>query len=412
VSLQALATTLTAALALGALLACRAPGAPAPAPRPDASAAAAPPTVPAGASAPGGAPAVAAAPAPATAPPRAAAPLSPPVSLTVADNFTAAGVGLFVAIEQGYFAAEGLDVTLERLGTSAEIYPQLAAGRLDIAGSATGPALFNAVQRGVNLKIVADQSSIPPQYRATSGIVVARAAAEAGAFPSVASLRGRQLAVASVGSSAEFGMLRVLGQAGLRREDVNLTIVPFPELNAALVNGAVDAGWQAEPFLTLGLRRGQLHDLIRSDDPTGVVHAASVITYGEEFMARQADAADRFMVAYLRGIRDSYEAFFGSRQGRDAVVAALIKYTPVKDPSMYEDMAVQHQNPDGYVPLEGLRQIADWSVAAGYTQQPVDVDALVDHRYVERALARLGRYSPGRSPRGSVGSARDAAVYD
>jgi NitT/TauT family transport system substrate-binding protein len=392
VGLQALAMPLAAALALATLAGCQAPSSRLPEPARGIGANATSLPAPPAAGASGAAAVDAAAPA-ATARATPVAPLAPPVSLAVADNFTAAGVGLFVALEQGYFTAEGLDVSLERLGTSAEIYPQLAAGRLDLAGSATGPALFNAVQRGVGLKIVADQSSIPPQYRATSGIVVARASADGGTLPSVASLRGRQLAVASVGSSAEFGMLRVLGQAGLRREDVNLTIVPFPELNAALVNGAVDAGWQAEPFLALGLRQGQIHQLVGSEDPTGTVHAASVITYGEEFIARKADGADRFMVAYLRGIRDSYEAFFGSRQGREAVVAALIKYTPVKDPSMYDDMAVQHQDPDGYVPLAGLRQIADWSVAAGYTVQPVDVDALVDHRYVEKALARLGRYS-------------------
>jgi NitT/TauT family transport system substrate-binding protein len=176
---------------------------------------------------------------------------------------------------------------------------------------------------------------------------------------------------------------------------VDLTVVPFPELNAALVNGSVDAGWQAEPFVTAGLKQGLIHRLIGSEDPTGVVHAASVITYGEEFVARKPEAAERFMVAYIRGIRDSFEAFFGSRSGREAVVAALTKYTPVKDPALYEEMAVQHQDPDGFVPMEGFRRIAEWSVAAGYTQQPVDVNALVDHSYVERALQRLGRYQPG-----------------
>src|SRR6266851_3728208 len=57
---------------------------------------------------------------------------------------------------------------------------------------------------------------------AASPPTAARAAAEEGRFPTVASLRGRQIAVASQGSSAEFGMMRVLGQAGLGRDDVQL----------------------------------------------------------------------------------------------------------------------------------------------------------------------------------------------
>ena len=130
----------------------------------------------------------------------------------------------------------------------------------------------------------------------------------------------------------------------------------------------------------------------------GIVHAAAVIVYGEEFIVRKPAAADRFMVAYLRGIRDNYEAFFGGGRGRDAVIAALTKYTPVKDPAIYEQMAVHYQNPEGHVSQEGFRQIAEWSVVSGYTQQPVDTTRLIDHQYVERALAVLGPYTGQSTP--------------
>ncbi len=326
------------------------------------------------------------------------APLVPPVSVMVGDNVTAAGVGLFVALEQGYFTDEGLDVTLERVGSSSDLYPQLAAGRFDVGGSAAGPTLLNAVLRGIGLKVVADQSSTPPQYKSNSGLVVSRASFESGRFTSVESLRGATLGVASLGGTAEFRLLSALGRSGMGRGDVQITTVPFPELNAALANGAVDGGWQAEPYMTLGVAQGHLHRLVGGEDPTGVVHVGSVMVYGEDFIARKPAAAERFMVAYLRGIRDNYEAFFGSGRGREAVVAALIKYTPVKDAALYEQMAVHHQNPDGYVPLDGLQQIADWSVASGYTQQPIDTSQLVDHRYLEGALAILGRYAAPPAP--------------
>jgi NitT/TauT family transport system substrate-binding protein len=324
--------------------------------------------------------------------------LAPPVRVTVADNLTASGVGLFMAMEQGYFTAEGLDVTLEQVGNSSDAFPQLAAGRYDVVGSAAGPTLFNAVQRGVGLKVVADESSIPPQFRSNSGLVVARTSFESGRFPSVASLRGANLGVAALGSAAEFGLRRTLNAHGIGRDDVQITTIPFPDINAALVNGAVDGGWQAEPFMTLGLVQGMLHRLVGSEDPSGITHAAAVIVYGEEFIARKPAAADRFMIAYLRGIRDNYEAFFGGGRGRDAVIASLTKYTPVKDTAIYEQMAVHHQNPDGYVSLAGFQQIAEWSVTSGYTQQPVDTSRLIDHGYVERALAVLGPYAAAPPP--------------
>jgi hypothetical protein len=118
------------------------------------------------------------------------APLAPPVAITVGDNITAAGVGLFIAMEQGYLQEEGLDVTLERVGTSADLYPQLAAGRFDVGATAAGPTLFNAVLRGIGLKAVADQSSTPPQYRGNSGLLVSRANYDSGRFTSVRRHRG------------------------------------------------------------------------------------------------------------------------------------------------------------------------------------------------------------------------------
>jgi NitT/TauT family transport system substrate-binding protein len=320
------------------------------------------------------------------------APLAPPVAVTVADNLTAAGVGLFVALEQGYFTTEGLDVTVERVGTSGDLYPQLAAGRFDVGASAAGPTLFNAALRGIGLKVVADQSSTPPHYKGTSGLVVTRANFQSGRFAAVESLRGATIGVSSFGGTGEFRVVSALGQVGLGRDDVNLTPINFAEINTALANGAVDAGWQVEPFMTIGLAQGDLQRIEVPPDRSGVVHVGSVMVYGENFIAQKSAAAERFMVAYLRGIRDNYEAYFGSGQGREAVIAALIKHTPLKDPALYERMGTHYQHPDGYVALDGLQRMADWSVASGYTQQPVDVSQLVDNSYVERALAVLGRY--------------------
>jgi len=326
------------------------------------------------------------------------APLVPPVSVTVADNITAAGVGLFVAMEQGYFTAEGLDVTLERIGTSADLYPHLAAGRFDVGATAAGPTLFNAILRGIGLKVVADQSSQPPQYKFSSPLLTTRTNFESGRFTSVESLRGATIGIPSYGGTVEFRVLGALGRAGMSRDDVRFATAPFPELNAAVANGVMDAAWQVEPYVTIGIAQGFLQRVPIPEDASGVTQVGSVMVYGEEFMARKPAAAERFMVAYLRGIRDNYEALFGSRRGREAVIAALMKYTPVQDPALYEQIDLHYQDPNGYVSLEGLQQMADWSVASGYTQQPIDVRQIVDNGYVEQAQSILGRYAGPASP--------------
>src|SRR5438045_3858156 len=70
-----------------------------------------------------------------------------------------AEVGLYVAVEQGFFAREGLSVEFRKDMTGADGFPALATGQIDAMGGAFGPELINAVGRGINTRVVAGLSS-------------------------------------------------------------------------------------------------------------------------------------------------------------------------------------------------------------------------------------------------------------
>src|SRR5207302_9082453 len=61
---------------------------------------------------------------------------------------------LFVALERGYFAEQGIDLDFVAFDASGLMIPPLSAGQLDIASGVPGPALFNALARGVDLKLL------------------------------------------------------------------------------------------------------------------------------------------------------------------------------------------------------------------------------------------------------------------
>ena len=67
----------------------------------------------------------------------------------------------FIADKKGYFAQEGIRVTFSVL---REMIAPLGTGQLDVGGTSTSAGLFNAVERGINIKIVADKGSTPPGY--------------------------------------------------------------------------------------------------------------------------------------------------------------------------------------------------------------------------------------------------------
>src|SRR6266566_5547273 len=69
---------------------------------------------------------------------------------------------LFVAIERGYFAQEGIEASLTPVQGGSDSVVQLASGNFDVAAGGVGAGLFNAVSWGVKFKIVAPMHSERP----------------------------------------------------------------------------------------------------------------------------------------------------------------------------------------------------------------------------------------------------------
>jgi NitT/TauT family transport system substrate-binding protein len=66
----------------------------------------------------------------------------------------------------------------------------------------------------------------------------------------------------------------------------------------------------------------------------------------------------------------------------------------VKDPALYAQMSFSYIDPDGRVDPERLAADVRYYLAKGFMQQPIDVYQVVEQRYVDYALARLGPYKP------------------
>ncbi|MBA2451569.1 MAG: ABC transporter substrate-binding protein, partial [Chloroflexia bacterium] len=62
---------------------------------------------------------------------------------------------VMIALDKGYFAEQGLDVQLEPLAGGADMVTLTANGDFDIGIGGAGPAFFNAIDRGIDLKIIA-----------------------------------------------------------------------------------------------------------------------------------------------------------------------------------------------------------------------------------------------------------------
>lgn len=375
-------------LAAAVMAACQAPAARAPSPAPAApggAPAAAAPTV---ASATAGGAATAAPSDGAPAAYRPGPPLSPRVKVVLADIKSTADGGFYLALDKGYFAEEGLDVEMTPFDTSALQVSALGTNQLDVGVGSLNAGLLNAVGRGVKLKIVADRATL---INGALSFMVRKELIDSGQIQGWQDFKGRPVANNGTGTAAQLALIRGLASAGLTLNDVDQKIVGFADMVPALNSGALDMGVMIEPLISAAIERGIAVRWQRAIDAFPNLEIAQV--YYSEGFAQNTEAANRFMIAYLRGVREYNDGMFKMRPNRPEVIQSLINHTSIKDPALYDKMEMSWVNPNGHLQVENLKEQQREFAALGLLEgPPVDLDRIVDTSYVENALRVLGVY--------------------
>jgi NitT/TauT family transport system substrate-binding protein len=307
-------------------------------------------------------------------------------------------VGLFIAHKKGYFTAEGLEVSFVPFDSGARMVAPLGAGRLDVGAGSPSAGLYNAVARGIAIKIVADKGSTPKGY-GYQPLLVRTDLVEGGRYKTLKDLKGMKIAGSAPGSASTSTLNQALKQAGLAYSDVERVFLGFPQHVIALQNKAVDAALTTEPSATEAIQRG-VAVKVMGDDEIYPDHQLAVILYGGQFIANQPEAGRRFMRAYLRAVRDYNDSLVAGRiagPNADEIIAILTEYTAIKDPAVYRAISAQGCNPNGSVNEDSLRIDLQFYKDEGHVQGDVTVDQALDRSFVQAALEALGPYEP-KSP--------------
>ena len=178
-------------------------------------------------------------------PPQQPAGLPEPVTIAVNSRYTGTGL-VFVAHAKGYFAKEGLNVTLLPYTTGKDALDVALEGRANLATVADIPIMF-AVTKGEPVSVIATIATVEKDPgiigRKDKGILT------------LASLRGKRIGV-TLGTSGHFVLDAFLIRQQLSTDDVTLRDLQPQELADALLQGDVDAVAIWEPYL--GALRAQL----------------------------------------------------------------------------------------------------------------------------------------------------------
>jgi NitT/TauT family transport system substrate-binding protein len=306
----------------------------------------------------------------------------------------ATDVGYFVAHARGYFRDEGLDVEIIPFDSAARMIAPLASGELQVAAGGPSAGLYNAVARGLDIRMVADKSK-NIVGRSSIHILVRKSLIESGRVKTISDLKGLKYANGAPGSSATTIFYMLCKKAGFGMDDVQEVSMGFPQQVAALESGAIDFAAPPDPAGTLAVRRGSVVLLIEGWDVIPVQQVA-VTLYGGKFIKEQVDQGRRFMRAFLRGVRDHNDALdsngrFVGPKG-DAIIDILVKYGPFKDPEVYKSFVMAFCDPDGKLDIPSLQIDIDAFRDLKLLQGPVDLTKVVDTSVLDWALRELGTY--------------------
>jgi NitT/TauT family transport system substrate-binding protein len=296
---------------------------------------------------------------------------------------------LYLAFYRGYFAKQGLDVELIPSVTGADFLAGLGMNQIQATTSSITAALFNALNRGIDIRIVADYARVGTERDQTAAIVARADLYDNGTLRKPADLKGRVIAAGPVRAQLpELVYRKIFAMGALSPADVSIRYLGFPDSLAALGTKNIDVAFLIEPLVTQADRQ----NIARVFLPlSAVIPGAelSVLQYSKEFAAN-TDAATRFMAAYLQGVRDFYDATW-LHKGEDAAISLLIEHLSLKDRSLWEVMR-RDADLNGRINVASIKEQAAFYKEQGTISGDVpDIDKYIDTGFAAAAVKLIGK---------------------
>ena len=296
------------------------------------------------------------------------------------DSFAA----LYVMADR-YLTPGGITVQMVRLPGGAEITTQVATGQLQVGGSGMGAAGFNAVAAKLPIEFIA-----PLHFGYLEDYFTVRKALWGNEIKRIADLKGRTVGLNTRGAAVEWMLDQVLRREGLTIKDVQVKILPFPDMVPALESGAIDAGILTEPFPTLAEDKGVgVRPLQR---PAGAkVIPITAAFWNAEWAKANPDLAHKVMVGYLRAVRD-LAADGGKGWSEDRNVDLMVKYAATKR-ELVKKARSHVVDPNLELDAGTLDSMQKLNADLGYLKYTefLSADRLFTFTYRDRAVKELGR---------------------
>ncbi len=314
------------------------------------------------------------------------APLSPPEKVRVAFVPIMKFAPLYVAKERGYFEKLGLDVEMIPVKSGTEAIAFLNEGNVEVGGVAIVVSLWNGWNQGMDIKIIAP-GGLEPFKNSPTKFLVRKELVDNGTVKTIADLKGMVVATAGgPGSGGEYLAAKALERGGLTIFDVQLMDIGNADMPMAFENGSIAAGLLGSPYADQVISAGFAVPM--AEDLTPGLMTVAFVGSGK-FINERPEVAKRFVLALMQAAR----AMQGDDYLSEENVQAYLAYVNTTPEALQKGVPVIY-DPDQKIELEGLADVERVHRENGRLeyQNPLDINKVVDLRFVEWALSVLGKY--------------------
>ncbi|MCB1155537.1 ABC transporter substrate-binding protein, partial [bacterium] len=252
--------------------------------------------------------------------------------------------GIFIAIEKGYLAEEGIEAdatTFHRSG--GELLPSLIKGDLDVGAGNVSAGIYNAFNEGHGIQIVADKGHVAKDHGYLA-LMAAKKHVPDGDVSKFKLQKGFKVSQTGPGVSQEVAYDKWAEHYGISIDDLEIVNLPLPGVGAALDSEQIDASIMIEPFVSRSIEQNMAVK-IAGDDQVYPDQQSAVILFSPKFTKERPEVAQKFAKAYVRALRD-YNDAFEHGVGKEEVIKILMKYTSVKDRPAYDRIVPAYLSPD------------------------------------------------------------------
>jgi NitT/TauT family transport system substrate-binding protein len=292
----------------------------------------------------------------------------------------------FIAKDEGYFAEQGLEIEFVPMDAPEDAVPMLVTGEMDVAAGFVAINALNAIARGATLKYVADKGYVDAEGCTYWTMMVSPILAEGGEPLSPAQLQGQPVDVL-VPSPESYYLDQVLRPAGLTLDDIEMMDIPGPPVEAeALAEGSLALGFFAEPWVSRVLQAGQGVVWMPSEQVVPDFQLAAII-YGPTLLEQNPDLGKRFMVAYLKAVRQYNE-------GKTERNLELIAENTGLERELLMEACWPPLRNDGQLNAQSILDFEAWALEKGLLDSTVSEEQFWDASFVEYANQVLETGSP------------------